>query len=98
VIADALRTAARRPVDARELDESLPAAHVDPLERLRLVEALAKLSDEHRAAVVDIHLVGTPYAEAADAAGVPVATLRTRVFYALRALRGHLDGQDHDHA
>jgi RNA polymerase sigma-70 factor (ECF subfamily) len=41
-----------------------------------------------------VHLTGLSYQEFSAATGVPVATLRTRVFYALRALRSHLDEGD----
>jgi RNA polymerase sigma-70 factor (ECF subfamily) len=63
----------------------------DPLERLGIVEGLARLSGEHREVVVAVHLTGLSYQEFSDLSGVPVATLRTRCFYALRALRTHLD-------
>lgn len=69
-----------------------PVATVaDPLDRLGMAEGLARLSDDHRAAVVAVHLEGLSYREVSDRTGVPVATLRTRVFHALRALRTHLD-------
>jgi len=69
-----------------------PVARVaDPLDRLGMAEGLARLSDDHRAAVVAVHLEGLSYREVSDRTGVPVATLRTRVFHALRALRTHLD-------
>ncbi len=66
----------------------------DPLERLGMVEALARLSAPQREAIVAIHLHGLTYDEHAAATGVAVATLRTRVFYGLRALRTHLHEVD----
>lgn len=72
-----------------------PVASVaDPLEHLGMAEGLARLSDDHRAAVVAVHLEGLSYREVSERTGVPVATLRTRVFHALRALRTHLDDQE----
>ena len=59
----------------------------DPLEPLGIDEGLARLSHEHREAVVAVHVTGLSYQEWSEVSGVPVATLRTRVFYALRALR-----------
>ncbi|WP_420710596.1 hypothetical protein [Agrococcus sp. SL85] len=41
-----------------------------------------------------VHLRGHSYGELAAATGTPVATLRTRAYHALRALRGHLDGKE----
>jgi RNA polymerase sigma-70 factor, ECF subfamily len=55
--------------------------------RLQLNEALRELSDAHRTVLVECHLRDRPYAEVATELGVPVATLRTRMYYGLRALR-----------
>lgn len=50
-------------------------------------EALRRLSDEHRVALVETYLRGRPYTEVAAELGIPVGTLRSRVFYGLKALR-----------
>ncbi|WP_199224493.1 sigma-70 family RNA polymerase sigma factor [Serinibacter arcticus] len=94
VVADSFRRGARtpEPVDLDRLPERAAPAD-DPVERLAMVEALATLSQEHRQAVVAIHVLGLGYAELADSLGVPVATLRTRTYYGLRALRRHLESQ-----
>lgn len=95
VIADAFRSRGRMPRigDEQELEQH-PAAGADPLERLQIIEGLARLSDAHRHVIVAVHLEGRTYKELAETTGVPVATLRTRAFHALRALRGHLDGTE----
>ena len=54
-------------------------------------EALRRLRPEHREAVVAAHLRGRPYAEIAGEAGVPIGTVRSRVFYGLKALRLAMD-------
>lgn len=95
VIADALRSRQRLPRTAD--DEHLldrPEHDTDPVERLRLQEALATLSREHRQVVVAVHLVGMAYGELSAAVDVPVATLRTRAYYGLRALRRHLEDRE----
>ena len=91
VIIDAQRAQQRAPraVPADALDNT-PAAGGHPLDRLAVVEGLAKLSPEHRAVIVDVHLEGRSYAEVEATSGVPAATLRSRSFYALRAMRDHL--------
>ncbi|SDH88559.1 RNA polymerase sigma-70 factor, ECF subfamily [Agrococcus jejuensis] len=95
VVIDAHRARARRPRLVPQDEHPEPIAHVaDPLERLGMVEALARLSAPQREAIVAIHLHGVSYAEHSAATGVPAATLRTRVFSALRALRGILDEVD----
>lgn len=92
VIKDSFRRRAKTPVpidDPRV--HHLTATEPDPDEALIMMEALATLSDEHRQAVVAIHLVGVSYSELSAAEGVPVATLRSRTFYGLRALRRHFE-------
>jgi len=54
-------------------------------------EALRRLSEEHRVALVETYLRSRTYAEVSTELGVPVGTLRTRVFYGLKALRVALD-------
>lgn len=96
IVLDAYRARARTPslVPAEDAPESATATRdPDPLDRLGLLEGLARLSDEQRAAVVAVHLRGRSYGDVSAATGVPVATLRTRVHYGLRALRTHLDAE-----
>ncbi|GAA4930168.1 RNA polymerase sigma-70 factor (ECF subfamily) [Actinomycetospora succinea] len=56
-----------------------------------LEEALARLGDDQRRAIVETSVRGRPYAEVAAEQGVPVGTLRSRVFYGLRTLRHIMD-------
>ncbi|MDT0267667.1 sigma-70 family RNA polymerase sigma factor [Streptomyces sp. DSM 44915] len=68
-----------------------PADHVDMADRVadRLVVSagLARLTPDHRAAVVQVHLRGRSGAEAARELGVPRGTVKSRVHYAVSALR-----------
>ena len=50
-------------------------------------EALRKLGEEHRVALVEVHYKGRPYADVARDLGVPPGTVKSRVFYGLRAMR-----------
>ena len=50
-------------------------------------EALRRLGEDHRVAIVQTHLLGRPHGEVAAELGIPVGTLRRRVFYGLKALR-----------
>lgn len=61
------------------------------LEQWLVEEALRRISDQHREAIVQTHLLERPYAEVAAELGVPVGTLRSRVFYGLKALRVAMD-------
>ncbi|OZC97497.1 RNA polymerase [Rhodococcus sp. 06-235-1A] len=102
VIVDVQRSLSRMPISASERIEDVDRQSVavsrdtspDVDERLRIIAALALLSPDHRQVVVAVHLAGTTYAELSESTGVAVRTLRTRAFYALRALRDHLDGQE----
>ena len=50
-------------------------------------EALRMLSDEHRSALVEVHYKGRAYSDVALGLGVPVGTVKSRVYYALKAMR-----------
>jgi RNA polymerase sigma-70 factor, ECF subfamily len=54
-------------------------------------EALGRLSAEHRYVIVETYIKGRSYEEVAGERGVPVGTLRSRTFYALKALRIAMD-------
>jgi len=64
---------------ASELDHALLAWQVE--------EALTRLSGDHRVVLVEIHLRGRPLADVARELGIPVGTVKSRAYYALRALR-----------
>lgn len=75
-------------------DLASPSAE-DPLEQLMVSwvveEALRHLTENHRVAIVRTHLQERPYDEVAAELGIPVGTLRSRVFYGLKALRVAID-------
>jgi RNA polymerase sigma-70 factor, ECF subfamily len=52
-----------------------------------VAEALTKLSDDHRAVLLECYYRGRPVAEAAQRLGIPEGTVKSRTHYALRALR-----------
>ncbi len=91
VIIDEVRARARRPVPG--LDQHLEGG-VDRgggtgaiEDRIVLYAGLAMLSTEHRAVIVAVQLEGLTYQQVQDRTGVPAATLRTRMYYGLKALR-----------
>jgi RNA polymerase sigma-70 factor, ECF subfamily len=73
------RTAAKSPPPA--------GATEDLLRKVVVTEALRALSPAHREVLNETILRGHTVNDAAAALGVPVATVKSRVYYALRALR-----------
>ena len=54
-------------------------------------EALRRIGDRHRQIVIEACLRGRPYAEIASALGVPVGTIKSRVYYGMRAMRDAME-------
>ncbi|WP_298747871.1 sigma-70 family RNA polymerase sigma factor [uncultured Serinicoccus sp.] len=102
VIIDSARARSRRPVEVRAVPpEPAPQPGVDAqvADRVTLLAGLARLSPEHRQVVVEVQVRGLSYDELSHLTGVGVGTLRSRMYYALRALRGILTEEaDHDDA
>lgn len=95
VVIDHSRAAQVRPWQANVVDVAAPGltgpVAPDPSERLLrgwiVDEALRRLGEEHRHALTETYLADRPYAEVAAELGIPISTLRSRVFYGLKALR-----------
>ena len=69
--------------------KSLPPAGVteDLLRKMVVTEALRALSPAHREVLNETILRGRTVNDAAAVLGIPVGTVKSRVYYALRALR-----------
>lgn len=95
LVTDRHRRAAARPRSAAakaEDAEPLTDGDVDrAIEAWQLADALTRLSPEHREAIVLIHYQGYSVADAATRLGVPAGTVKSRVYYGLRALRLQLE-------
>jgi RNA polymerase sigma-70 factor (ECF subfamily) len=91
VVIDLSRARAVRPSLAVGNGASEPIVLDDDIERVLLAwqveEALQKLSTEHRDALVEVHYKSRPYHDVARELGVPVGTVKSRVYYALKAMR-----------
>jgi RNA polymerase sigma-70 factor (ECF subfamily) len=57
------------------------------LEAWIVADALRTLSSEHREVLVETYFLGKSVAEAATALRIPAGTVKSRTYYALRALR-----------
>lgn len=91
---DAVRARAVRP-GPPVLGQREEAAAGDHAERMarswQVEEALGRLRPEHRRVLLDCYFRDRPRAEVAAELGVPEGTVRSRVFYALKALRVALE-------
>ena len=92
-VVDEARRSAVRPWQGTLTDGSEAAPAVEGAADDRLVdawvveEALRRIGADHRTAIVQTHLRGRPHEEVAAELGIPVGTLRSRIFYGLKALR-----------
>jgi RNA polymerase sigma-70 factor (ECF subfamily) len=92
LVVDDARSRAARPTET-ELTEYTERAEdgIDPYEAAlrawEFADALAALSAEHRAVVIEVYYRRATVNEAARALGIPPGTVKSRTFYALRALR-----------
>jgi RNA polymerase sigma-70 factor (ECF subfamily) len=90
VAVDAHRARRSRPAEVGE--EALALVPVDDavdqaLDAWLVADAMATLSPDHRAVLVETYYRGRSVAEAAAVLGVPPGTVKSRTFYALRALK-----------
>jgi len=92
VVIDLSRARAARPGVAGEGGVE-PA--VEPLEEALLAwqveEAMRRIGEQHRQVLVETYYRGRPYAEVATELGVPEGTVKSRVYYGLRALKVALE-------
>lgn len=94
VLFDELRRGAKRPVVVQVSDETFwdsgPGFDEHLMDSWIVEEALRRVADDHRQVIVHIYLRGRAYSEVADDLGIPLGTLRSRLFYGLRSLRTQL--------
>lgn len=92
---DRNRRAAVRPRAVATLDAVDPPlsdAAVDrALEAWQMASALRGLSEEHRGVIVEAYYRGHTVNEISDRLGIPPGTVKSRLFYGLRALRLELE-------
>ena len=91
VIIDTVRARSSRPGVASPVDTAT-ADEIDGLLKAWVIEeALRRLTHEHRQAVVEVYYHGRSAADVAAQLDLPAATVRSRLFYGLKALRLSLD-------
>jgi RNA polymerase sigma-70 factor (ECF subfamily) len=93
LVVDDARSRAARPTETEltEYTEQRTEEGIDPYEAAlrawEFADALTALSAEHRAVIIEVYYRRSTVAEAARTLGIPPGTVKSRTFYALRALR-----------
>jgi RNA polymerase sigma-70 factor, ECF subfamily len=101
IVVDGVRAKQARPTEVAATNLNLLSEPDSDIERLvqvcALRTALMSLSEQHRAALIEIFYHQRTAKEAAEILGVPEGTVKSRAYYAIRALRaqavtGYLEG------
>ncbi|NJC70776.1 sigma-70 family RNA polymerase sigma factor [Planosporangium thailandense] len=94
IVTDRARARAARPTEVAESPTTGPVAgdHADAIvDSMVVLDALQQLSADHRQVLVELYYRGRSVSEAAQVLGVPPGTVKSRTYYALRAMRSVLD-------
>lgn len=90
VLTDSWRARKRRPIEvdaAQAAPTPVPDQTDRTLDSMLVAEALRRLSTDHRTVVEQLYFHGRPVADAARLLGVAEGTVKSRAYYAVRALR-----------
>ena len=96
LVVSGFRRRSARPAEVPLGERDFEAAGDDidrALQSWQVATALRGLSDEHRGVIVELFYRRRTVSEAATVLGVPVGTVKSRSYYALRALRVVLEEQ-----
>lgn len=99
LVIDQARAKAARPAEAAEIEHLPPVArdHADyVVDSLAVAEALERLAPEHRDVLVNVHINGATLKQTAMRLGVPLGTVKSRLYYGQRALRAAFGDRDDD--
>ncbi len=95
IVIDRARARSARPTEVAESPATGPV-EVDHAENvvnsMVVLDAMDRLSSEHREVLVELYYRGRTVAEAAELLGVPAGTVKSRSHYALRAMRAAIAG------
>jgi RNA polymerase sigma-70 factor, ECF subfamily len=96
IVIDLSRARAARPRPTDAIEEATQEPFEQALLAWQVEEALRRIGDVHRQVLVETYYRGRPYAEVAAELGVPEGTVKSRVYYGLRALRNALEEMGYD--
>jgi RNA polymerase sigma-70 factor (ECF subfamily) len=95
LLVDHWRARRARPIEIDDVELANVASSRDAMDeadwRRDMAQAVGKLRPEHRAVIALLYYRGLHLKEAATELGVPLGTVKSRTFYALRELRTILD-------
>ncbi|MFE0421981.1 sigma-70 family RNA polymerase sigma factor [Streptomyces sp. NPDC058953] len=95
IVTDRCRARAARPTEVAESPTNGPVEgdHAEGVvDSMVVMEALDRLSPDHREVLVEIYFQGRTVTEAAKVLGIPAGTVKSRSHYALKALREQYTG------
>lgn len=96
IIIDQARARAVRPAEVA-VSSDPPTGEPDPADQvvdsIVVLDAMDGLSPEHRSVIEEIYFRGRAVAETAAVLNIPPGTVKSRSYYALRALREKLEPQ-----
>ncbi|MGV9311637.1 sigma-70 family RNA polymerase sigma factor [Streptomyces sp. NPDC003691] len=90
IVTDRCRARAARPTEVAESPANGPVEsdHAEAVvDSMVVLEALDRLSADHREVLVELYFQGRTVTEAAKVLGIPAGTVKSRSHYALKALR-----------
>lgn len=94
IVIDQVRARAARPAEVG-VSVDAPTGERDPADQvvdsMVVLQAMDGLSPEHRSVIEEIYFRGRPVAEAAAVLDIPPGTVKSRSYYALRAMRERLE-------
>lgn len=95
IVTDKIRARAARPAEVAESVHQPAAVEVDHadyvVDSMLVMGAMEVLSVDHRSVLEEIYFAGHSIAEAAEVLSIPPGTVKSRCYYALRALRSTLE-------
>jgi RNA polymerase sigma-70 factor (ECF subfamily) len=94
VVMDGLRARAARPTEVSDACLEYRVCGEDDMDNAltahEFQQALRTLTPTQRAVLVDLYYRGCSFAEIAERLSIPIGTVKSRSYYALRAMRGAL--------
>jgi RNA polymerase sigma-70 factor (ECF subfamily) len=95
IITDRARARSVRPAEVAESPVTVPVTrdHSDTVvDSIVALDALERLSEEHRSVLVEIYFRGRTVTETAEHLGIPAGTVKSRSHNAMKSLREHVIG------